>query len=138
MNRAIITLIGSAKELSARQMLFTLNINRVQNAISSNNIQEILGSAQTHENDVLIYQVPDQYSISSAQTAINYKRLINKYTPYRPLIIYTYENFRPMPNNGRLLEEYCRKNNIDACWNPFTPVEKNEQMLIDLLGLDSL
>jgi hypothetical protein len=138
MNRTIITLIGSARELSARQMLLALNMNRVQNAISSTNIQEILASAQSRENDVLIYKVPEYYSIARQTTANNHKQLITKYTPYKSVIIYTYENFRPMPNDGRLLEEYCQKRGIDACWNPFAPVEKNDQMLIDLLGLDKL
>ena len=138
MNRAIITLIGSAQELASRQILLSLNMNRVQNAISSTNIREILTTAQTRENDVLIYRVPYGYSITRPQLAYTHKKLISKYTPYLPLIIYTYENLRPMPHDGRLLEEFCRQNGIDACWNPFTQVEKNDQMLIDLLGLDTL
>jgi hypothetical protein len=138
MNRTIITLIGTARELAARQILLSLNMNRVQNAISSTDIREILKLAQTQENDVLIYQAPAGYSISRPSTTISHKQLITKYTPYNPMIIHTYENFRPLPGNGRLLEEYCKTYGIDACWNPFTPVEQNEQMLIDLLGLDKL
>jgi len=138
MHRVIITLIGSSRELSARQMLLTLNMNRVQNAISSTNIREILRSAQSAKNDVIIYQVPEQYSILSCQTAENHMQLISRYTPYTSKIIYTYEKFRPMPNDGRLLEEYCKQIGIHAVWNPFTPVKKNDQMLIDLLGLDAL
>lgn len=138
MNRAIITLIGSTQELVSRQILLTLNMNRVQNAISSNNIREILTTARTMENNVLIYRVPYGYTITRQQSTHIHKKLINKYTPYQSFIIYTYENSRPMPHDGRLLEAYCRQNNIDACWNPFSPVEKNEQMLIDLLGLYAL
>jgi len=138
MTRTIITLIGSVRKLAARQMLLSLNMNRVQNAISSANIQEVLSTAQSRENDVIIYSVPEQYSILRKETANNHRRLINEYTPYKSVIIYTYENFRPMPNDGRLLEEYCKERGIDACWNPFSPVEKNDQMLIDLLRLDQL
>jgi len=138
MNRTIITLIGTSKQLASRQILLTLNMNRVQNAISSSDIREILTTAQTRENDVLVYQVPDGYNISQPRTTLAHRELITKYTSYDSKIIYTYENCRPLPVNGRLLEEYCRNHGIDACWNPFTPVEQNEQMLIDLLGLDKI
>jgi hypothetical protein len=138
MNRAIITLVGSTRELAARQMLLTLNMNRVQNAISSTDIREILVTAQSRVNEVLIYKVPDQYSINSLQTANNHQQLINTYTPYTSKIIYTYGNFRPTHNDSRPPEEFCKRNGIDACWNPFSPVEKNDQMLIDILDLDAL
>lgn len=138
MTRTIITLIGSVRKLAARQILLSLNMNRIQNAISSANIQEVLSTAQSRENDVIIYKVPEQYSILKKETANNHRRLINEYTPYKSVIIYTYENFRPMPNDGRLLEEYCLERGIDACWNPFTPAEKNDQMLIDILGFYKL
>lgn len=144
MNRTIITLIGSARELASRQILLSLNMNRVQNAISSTDIREILATAQTRNNNILIYCVPEQYTIASRQTADNHRQLIGKYTPYNSKIIYTVNTdntdsiFRPMTYDGRLLEDFCKRNGIDAFWNPFSPVEKNDQMLIDLLGLDKL
>ena len=138
MNRTIITLIGTARELTSRQILITLNMNRVQNVISSTDIREILTTAQTRENDVLVYRVPRGYNISRHRPTLAHREVIAKYTPYDSKIIYTYENFRPLPGNGRLLGTYCRDHGIDACWNPFTPVEQNEQMLIDLLGVDKI
>jgi len=138
MNRTILTLFGTAQTMSARQILLTLNMNRVQNAISSNNIREILTTAQTRENEVLIYCVPEQYTINSQKTSQNHRTLIQKYTPYNSKIIYTYENYKQAPNHGKYLEDYCKLIGIDACWNPYVAVEHNEKMLIDLLGLDAL
>jgi urocanate hydratase len=138
MNRTIITLIGTARDLSARQILLALNMNRVQNAISSQSIKEIITTSQTRVHDVLIYIVPQQYSINNTETARNHKLILAKYTPYESVIIHTYEKFRPMPNEGQLFEEYCRRIGIDAVWNPFSPVENNDRMLINLLGLNAL
>ena len=138
MNRTILTLIGTAQTMSARQILLTLNMNRVQNAISCSNIKELLTTAQTRENEVLVYCVPEQYTINSPLTSQNHRNLIQKYTPYNSKIIYTYENYKTTPNNGKYLDEYCKRIGIDACWNPYVPVEHNEKMLIDLLGLDTL
>ena len=98
MNRAIITLVGSNRELAARQILLTLNMNRVQNAISSADIREILATAQSRENEVLIYNVPDQYTINSLQTANNHRQLINTYTPYTSKIIYRSHSITSPPS----------------------------------------
>ena len=138
MNRTILTLIGTAQKMSARQILLTLNMNRVQNAISCSNIKELLKTAQTRENDVLVYCVPEQYTINSRITSQNHRNLIQKYTPYNSKIIYTYENYKPPLDHGKCLDEYCKIIDIDACWNPYVAVEHNEKMLIDLLGLDAL
>lgn len=138
MNRTILTLIGTEQKMSARQILLTLNMNRVQNAISCSNIKELLTIAKTRENEVLIYCVPEQYTINNQIRLQNHRNLIQKYTPYNSKIIYTYENYKPSHDYGTYLDEYCKRIGIDACWNPYVGVEHNEKMLIELLGLDRL
>jgi hypothetical protein len=138
MNRTILTLIGTAQSMSARQILLTLNMNRVQNAISFSNIKELLKIAKTGENEVLIYCFPEQYIINNQIRLENHRNLIQKYTPYNSKIIYTYENYKTSHDYKTYLDKYFKQIGIDACWNTYLAVEHNEKMLINLLGLNAL
>jgi hypothetical protein len=133
-HRRIITLFGAAKEITAQQMLLTLNMNRVQNAVAVNTTQDLLNNTKTGENEVVIYKSP--FGIN---TKFDWHRYWNKKeTNYSTLILYTYENMRYNFGNERFLEQFCKMHNIDGCWDPNNTKEHNDKLLINLLKLYEL
>lgn len=133
-HRTIITLFGAAKEITSRQMLLTLNMNRVQNAVAVDTVQDLISNTKNDQNDVVIYRAP--LFLGSKFDWHRYQN--HRDTGYRTLIFYTFENMRYNFTKSRALEHFCSINRIDGCWDPNNTKEENDKLLIKLLKLDEL
>jgi hypothetical protein len=132
--RSIITLFGSAKEITAQQMLLALNMNRVQNAVAVDSYFDLLHKTANGDNDVVIYKSPMCLS-----SKFDWHRYLNKRdTGYPTLIFYTYENMRWDFARSKSLNRMCQIHRIDGLWDPNHTKEHNDKQLIELLKLDKL